>query len=211
MTTEKERKREYNKKYNEENRERIAANQLEWQRKNKEKVNKYNREWKKANSEKVKLASRVYSENNKEKIAVRNKTWSSNNKDKVNEKSRRWVKNNPDKAKEKTLKWQKEHPEENAASKKNWADKNPDRIRTSHLKRNFGITVVEYNALFEFQNGLCAICGSDNEGKSFCVDHDHESGKIRGLLCKKCNSGIGFLKDDMNIIKKALFYLGSRK
>jgi hypothetical protein len=55
------------------------------------------------------------------------------------------------------------------------------------------------------QQGRCAICGLPSH--KLVVDHDHETGKLRGLLCRQCNSGIGMLKDDMFTIRKALLYL----
>lgn len=83
------------------------------------------------------------------------------------------------------------------------------------LKRNYGITMEEYQALHEVQGGVCAICGQPEttvQGRTntpFClaVDHDHDTGKVRGLLCTPCNRGIGFLRDDPAILERALEYL----
>lgn len=70
----------------------------------------------------------------------------------------------------------------------------------------------------EKQNHLCAICGKaetmkhkDGRVKPLCVDHCHTTDKIRGLLCGRCNSGIGMLKDDISIVESALNYLKSHK
>jgi hypothetical protein len=66
-----------------------------------------------------------------------------------------------------------------------------------------------YDALFEQQLGKCKICGTHQENlpEILHVDHCHVTGKVRGLLCRSCNSGIGFLKDDEKIVSKALLYL----
>lgn len=85
-----------------------------------------------------------------------------------------------------------------------------------HLRRRYGMTVEDYDALLSAQNNCCAVCGTDDPGKNrFHVDHDHaccpaggSCGKcVRGLLCGNCNRGIGYLKDDAAIVAKALEYL----
>ena len=79
------------------------------------------------------------------------------------------------------------------------------------LKHRHGITIEDYNQLLLKQNGKCAICGSITPNRknrqNFCVDHDHKTGKIRGLLCEKCNRGIGMLQDDPVILQQAIDYL----
>lgn len=87
-------------------------------------------------------------------------------------------------------------------------DKLPDvqnRTRTSHFKRKYGITMEKYKELYDAQKGNCAICESHKE--ILCVDHNHKDGKVRGLLCQKCNKGIGLLNDDEKILSKAIEYL----
>lgn len=88
------------------------------------------------------------------------------------------------------------------------------RKNTKYLQR-YGITLEEYNALNESQNGKCAICGNyPSEGRNkdsrLAVDHCHETGKIRGLLCQKCNTGIGLLGDTKESLLKALKYLENK-
>jgi hypothetical protein len=77
------------------------------------------------------------------------------------------------------------------------------------IKRKYGITLSDYDKMLEKQNGQCAICGTrkvPNCGR-FVVDHDHSSGKIRGLLCSNCNTGLGLLGDDPQTLESALTYL----
>jgi hypothetical protein len=77
------------------------------------------------------------------------------------------------------------------------------------LRRNFNISLDQYNELFENQEGKCEICGVHQTCLKKClsVDHDHATGKIRGLLCRSCNLGIGNLKDNIEILYKSIFYL----
>jgi hypothetical protein len=83
----------------------------------------------------------------------------------------------------------------------------------SDLLRRYGIDLLQYSQMFMDQNGKCAICGSDygghrnGEQKALAVDHDHKTGKVRGLLCEPCNQGIGKLKDDPKVLRQAAEYL----
>lgn len=81
--------------------------------------------------------------------------------------------------------------------------------RDSKLKRTYGISYSEYLTMLEAQGGCCAICGTSDTGKrkAFAVDHNHTTGKVRGLLCSNCNTGIGNLKEDEGIMLRAMEYL----
>lgn len=81
--------------------------------------------------------------------------------------------------------------------------------RARGLKRNFGITVADYEQMFSRQKGVCAICEKPETRRRLSVDHCHKTGKIRGLLCNKCNRGLGYFYDDKNLMKKATEYLKS--
>lgn len=78
--------------------------------------------------------------------------------------------------------------------------------RQFELKHYYGITVEEYNSLMKKQKNVCAICGLKPE-KYLAVDHCHKSGKVRGLLCRKCNSAIGLLDDSSIRLRAATLYL----
>lgn len=103
------------------------------------------------------------------------------------------------------------------ASSKRHADANPEVWKRRYLMRVYNITLEEYNAVLDRQGGVCGICGNAEEIKnpsakkqsSLAVDHCHETGKIRGLLCFKCNTGIGALGDTVESLEKALDYLKS--
>ena len=82
--------------------------------------------------------------------------------------------------------------------------------RNNNLVRKYGITVDEYERLFEEQGSKCAICGKESERISFAVDHDHKSGRVRGILCENCNRGIGMFKDDTKLLRNAIIYLRTR-
>jgi hypothetical protein len=80
--------------------------------------------------------------------------------------------------------------------------------RVRHIKRMFGLSAEEYDRMLEDQNGVCAICYMKCEtGFNLAVDHNHDTGKIRGLLCKNCNTALGLLKENPENMLKAIEYL----
>lgn len=85
--------------------------------------------------------------------------------------------------------------------------------RKSRLKYYYGITIDDFDALVLKQNGCCAICGEhqSNLKTVLYVDHDHETGEIRGLLCRNCNLGIGYLMDNTELLQSAIKYLSTKK
>jgi len=88
-------------------------------------------------------------------------------------------------------------------------DKHNKNSRKIHLKLTFGITLEEYDELFARQNGSCAICNMPQSElkRRLAVDHNHITGKIRGLLCFRCNASIGKFGDDPELLEKAISYL----
>lgn len=84
--------------------------------------------------------------------------------------------------------------------------------RRIKLKKNFGLTVQDYNEMSQSQKGVCSICQKKQTAKYtkyLFVDHDHKTGKVRGLLCDRCNKGIGFFFDDVKLLERAIIYLSS--
>jgi hypothetical protein len=81
--------------------------------------------------------------------------------------------------------------------------------RDGIIRNQYGITLAEYNAMLEAQDYKCAICGNEDEveGRRLAIDHCHTTGKIRGLLCGKCNRGLGLFYDNTNNLAKAIEYL----
>lgn len=98
-----------------------------------------------------------------------------------------------------------------------YRESNKEKLRDAERQRKFGITKQKYAELFLSQNGVCAICEKPETAtrkgvvKALAVDHCHETGKIRGLLCSDCNTGIGKLKEDRKILISAIRYLKMHK
>ncbi len=126
-----------------------------------------------------------------DKVKITNKEWRLKNKEYDKERTKKWVKNNPEKAK--LMRWR------------------------GHIKFAYKITAKEYDQMIEDQNGLCKICNNPEmtmnmlkDGfKKLAVDHCHTTGKVRGLLCVKCNGALGMFQDSIDNLKSAILYLSS--
>lgn len=97
---------------------------------------------------------------------------------------------------------------------KSWShiESEEERRRAQHLWKKYRISLEDYERMLRRQKGKCAICGGQPNGTGsprgyFHVDHDPDTGKVRGLLCGNCNHGIGKLKHDVRILKRAISYL----
>jgi hypothetical protein len=122
-------------------------------------------------------------------------------------------------------KYYAEHKEEQTEYKRNWYLKNQERRklraseiyhskgisvkRQNNLMANYNLSLEGYNKLFQVQSGCCAICKRHQSEfkKALCVDHDHKTGKIRGLLCQKCNQGLGLFNDNVLLLREAILFL----
>lgn len=95
------------------------------------------------------------------------------------------------------------------------SEENKKLARKYNLKKCYGISLDRYDALLAEQGGKCAICGSTESNSSITeflfVDHCHDTGTIRGLLCHKCNAGIGYLGDDEDVYYSALSYIAKSR
>src|SRR5262245_36977137 len=91
--------------------------------------------------------------------------------------------------------------------------RNQGKHKAKSWSRLYGLTPEGYTALLNKQSGVCAICGESetriHRGSTMmlAVDHDHKTGLVRGLLCKTCNAAIGYFKDDVALLEKAILYL----
>lgn len=81
------------------------------------------------------------------------------------------------------------------------------KMRGYYLKKKYNTSHEEYEELFTKQGGACAICGTTESKKKLAVDHDHITGKNRGLLCVRCNIGLGHFLDDRKLLESASVYL----
>ena len=124
----------------------------------------------------------------------------------------RWRKNNPNKMKAQRERWRNREGniEKKRIRNRRWRKAQPGR------HRNCRITKKQYDDMLYSQNGVCVICGEPETtyrwGRiiALAIDHNHETGEIRGLLCTKCNSGLGCFRDNANILASAISYLNQK-
>lgn len=111
--------------------------------------------------------------------------------------------------------WNLKNRERLLPARRKRVQEDPDHVRNSKLKSQYGISLEEYNLMYEKQGGVCAICLKPEKsidkrtGKIYnlSVDHCHNTSKVRGLLCIKCNTGIGKFDDNTQTLLNAVKYL----
>ena len=129
----------------------------------------------------------------------------------------KWLrKNNPDlviRQRENHDRWVKEHREYKKQLDKNWRMKqDPEYNHIRKLRKLYNMTPADYDFLLEKQGGVCAICGKEpTKKRKLHVDHDHQTGGIRGLLCFRCNFGLTYFSENHLILQNASNYLATSK
>lgn len=131
--------------------------------------------------------------------------------------STKYREKNREKCRASNQKYIDSHPEKRRESLSKYYLKNKElvisRSLESHFKIRYNITMETYKNMLEMQNGCCKICKKHTSElkRKLAVDHCHKTGKVRGLLCKSCNSGIGFFNDNLDILLSAIVYLKETK
>lgn len=93
-------------------------------------------------------------------------------------------------------------------SVREWNAAHPEAVRARQFRRKYGITLDDYEQMLDAQGGVCAICRNECVRREvLSVDHDHETGEVRGLLCHRCNTAIGLLDDDPDRLAAGQMYL----
>jgi len=103
--------------------------------------------------------------------------------------------------------WQRANRDRHNEYQREYRATNREAMREGHLRRTFGITQADYEAILQMQRGGCAICGKPPGKISLHVDHDHATGEVRGLLCVGCNNALGQFRDDLELLARASDYL----
>lgn len=152
----------------------------------------------------AKLASARYRSTHPERVAAQRDAYRENNPDAVASGQARYYTKNAERRKAASTAWRKA---------------NPERYRDAQLKCCYGIGVAEYDRMLASQGGVCASClkpetalangrwKRTTETKRLAVDHDHNTGRVRGLLCGACNRALGALKDNIDTVRRLATYL----
>lgn len=116
-----------------------------------------------------------------------------------------WLSRNPEKRRSVWTEWNKKNPTSLKRAQTKWSAENRELRKNNYLEKQYGMTLAEFNQTLQGQGGGCAICNSNT--KRMHVDHDHETGRVRGILCARCNLGVGYFKDTPDNCRKAAEYL----
>jgi len=153
--------------------------------KNKDKLLIKTRDWKRKHKKEISIANKIYRENNPDV----QKEYYSKNKDKIIERERARYQNKK---------------EEISLQRKEFYSQNKELILNNNRNRKYKLTNENYNLLVNNQKGKCAICFIETK---LVVDHNHETGKVRGLLCGHCNKALGFIREDIKLLENIKNYL----
>lgn len=116
-------------------------------------------------------------------------------KEKTKERARQWYWDNKDIARKCNKKWKQEHK-----------DELKEKAKIADRKRKYGLTLEQIDEILITQDHRCAICRKLLKESRRCIDHNHKTGKVRGILCVRCNAGLWPMEDE-NYLEKALVYL----
>ncbi len=115
-----------------------------------------------------------------------------------------------DRYKQAKARWRRNNKTANYRWTRSWVEKNKKRVVDAQLKhrlkKDYGLTVEQYEEMLCAQDGRCAVCRKPDRVR-LSVDHDHNNGKVRGLLCRKCNTALGLLGDDLPLVEALLNYV----
>lgn len=144
----------------------------------------------------------------KEKLRESQHDWYTRNREKLSERNRNWRAENRerDRAHKKTQRAR--NPEKDKEYKRNWIARNPEKAREISRRKTakrHGLSFEQYDAFMS--RTLCEICASPTRKHKRCLDHCHTSGKVRGMLCMKCNMGLGLFNDNPTKMLAAASYL----
>lgn len=167
-------------------------------------------------------ASRSYYWRHREEISARKKEYNSRSEVKKKAKEKRlekkeinkeYYQRNKDRYSETRKRYYETHCNEIKEKSAIQYQRSPETFFYRRIKGKYGLCREEYDRLLKSQGGRCAICWElpNRRFKHLVVDHDHDTGEVRGLLCSRCNRAIGLLCDDPDLIQEAVGYLRDRK
>jgi recombination endonuclease VII len=156
------------------------------------------------------MAERRKDPNQTEKNRAASRKWREANREKSRASSQAWRIANPERAKANNNAWRALHTPEELSER----DKEAYRRyrRAHHINKKFGLSTEQYDAMLVAQEHHCALCPRpDLPEKRLAVDHDHKTGKVRALLCDKCNRGIGYFDDDSQLLRTAADFIDKHR
>lgn len=168
----------------------------------------YNQKYWAANKERLSAYNKARREEDPEDNRVRCRAWRAKNAQRHRDNQKRYREENREYVLQKKREWYMNNKERHRRRDEDWKKRNPEKVWESTLRAAYGLNLSDWQAMFEAQGGVCAICRRTcKANRRLSVDHCHDSGKVRGLLCQLCNSAIGKLYDSPALVQRALEYL----
>lgn len=186
--------------------DKISINSKERYQKKKEEIRKKCKEYYENNKDIINEKRKKRFKLNKEKEYKNQQKWNINNKDKLIKIKKKYKENHKKEIQNYNKKHRKVLRDYYNSYKRKWRSNNKNKTKNEKLKK-YNLTIEDFYNLLKIQKNRCGICKKkfNNSYSSFpCVDHNHKTGTIRGILCRNCNSGVGGLHDDIEIISNAL-------
>jgi len=146
----------------------------------------------------------------KQNQLIATREWKARNRESIKQYNKIWNEANKTLKKVLKQKWDSENVSHRKEYAKQFKANNPDYYKRKHLQYSYGILLEEYEIMRESQKCRCYICGkheNDTNRKRLFVDHCHTTGKIRGLLCQQCNTALGMVNEDVDILFAMVSYL----
>lgn len=159
--------------------------------------------------------NKIYNLENKDKISKQKKLYYLQNKEKIKSDRKNYYESNKEEVKERVMKYHYKNSDTIKDYKKKYKEDNKSKLKDKQLREKFNITLDDYIKMLDEQNGCCKICKNPETAKNvkygntmmLAVDHNHQTGKVRGLLCSRCNPALGAFNDSIETLKLAIKYL----
>jgi hypothetical protein len=142
---------------------------------------------------------------------ARERAYYAKNKDRLTELKRAWCASNKDKTVQRSAAYRAANKDKLREASKRWRDQNRSLISEKRIAKMYGVSPSEMQRMRDEQGDACAICRAPGGSLGLCVDHDHATGAVRGLLCQTCNKGLGCFSDSVENISRAATYLLKHK
>jgi hypothetical protein len=202
------------------NKHRHAARRKAYYQKNKEQIKEKHRKYRLLHLEEYRQRSVRWYQKNKAHASAMGKIRYQKDREKIKQRSHDRYHNDPEarkKAAERQRRWRAcpEGRQRRLAVEKAWRKSNPHIARSRWLKHSYGITIDDYNRMYSDQSGCCSICREPETRKdgwsgkvvTLAVDHCHSSGKVRALLCRRCNQVLGNMKERIDWLESMIAYI----
>lgn len=199
-------------KYRQEHHEEELVRKRKYYQEHREEVYARQKKYRQEYPEKARVLSAKYYQEHPEKMLASQKKYRQKHHEETRARGLKYYQKNREEVLARHIKYYQKHSEEMLARSRKYRQEHPEKIRDRELKRSYSLTLDDYNTLLAAQNGVCAVCskppsGNGDNGKNLHVDHDHKTGKIRGLLCAKCNMAIGLFQESSVLLLSAAEYL----